>query len=132
MQALRLNMANKNTQVRAKHQDRELSVSHTQTDSPLLDVYSLERLHQIKPELVDFVIEQTKIEAESRRKADNKIINFTFIERIGALLLGALVGSGSIGGAIYAAILGFETLAGIIASVGLGSLAVAFLRRDSK
>lgn len=123
-------MASKNTQVKAKHQDRELSVSHTQTDSPLLDVYSLERLHQMRPELVDFVIEQTKLEAEHRRQSDSKVINFTFIERLGALLLGALVGTGSIGGAIYAAILGFETLAGIIATVGLGSLAVAFLRRE--
>lgn len=39
---------------------------------------------------------------------------------------------GSIAGAIYSAVLGFETLAGIIASVGLGSLAVAFLRRDKQ
>ncbi|WP_294089515.1 hypothetical protein [uncultured Actinobacillus sp.] len=122
----------KNTQIKARNANSEIHLSHSQVDTPLLDVNSIERLQQFRPDIVDFVVEQTKLEAEHRRKSDSKIINFTFIERIGALLLGALIGVGSVAGSIYAALLGFETLAGIIASVGLGSLAVAFLRRDNK
>ena len=81
----------KNTQIKARNANSEIHLSHSQVDTPLLDVTSLEKLQ-----------------------------------------LGALIGMGSIAGAIYSAVLGFETLAGIIASVGLGSLAVAFLRRDKQ
>lgn len=122
----------KNTQIKAKNANSEISLSHSQVDSPLFDVNALERLQQFRPDIVDFVVEETKIEAEYRRKQDNKVINFTFTERIGALILGALIGVGSIVGSIYAAIQGFEVLATSIATVGLGSLAVAFLRRDKK
>ena len=122
----------KNTQIKARNANSEIHLSHSQADTPLLDVTSLEKLQQFRPDIVDFVVEQTAKEAEHRRKSDSKIIRYTFIERIGALLLGALIGMGSIAGAIYSAVLGFETLAGIIASVGLGSLAVAFLRRDKQ
>ncbi|WP_439234959.1 hypothetical protein [Lonepinella koalarum] len=120
----------KNTQIKARNAHNEFSLSHSQVDTPLLDVNVIERLQTVRPEIVDFIVEQTKVEAEHRRKSDAKMINFTFIERIGALLLGVLVAAGSIGGAIYSALLGFETLATAIATVGLGSLAVAFLRRE--
>ena len=51
-------MANKNTRVEARNpQDNELHVSHTELDSPVLDVNALERLHQFRPDIVDFVIE---------------------------------------------------------------------------
>lgn len=122
----------KNTQIKARNANSEIHLSHSQVDSPILDVRSLEHLQQFRPDIVDFVVEQTKKEAEHRRKQDSRMISYTFIERIGALLLGAFIGVGSITGAIYAAILGFETLATTIAAVGLGSLAVAFLRRDKK
>lgn len=122
----------KNTQIKARNANSEISLSHSQVDTPLLDVNAIERLQQFRPDIVDFVVEQTKLEAEHRRKSDSKVINFTFIERIGALLLGALIGFGSVAGAIYAAMLGFETLGATIAAVGLGSLGVAFLKRDKK
>ncbi|MBF0785796.1 hypothetical protein E4T80_10020 [Muribacter muris] len=122
----------KNTQIKARNAGSEIHLSHSQVDTPLLDVKSLEHLQQFRPDIVDFVVEQTKKEAEHRRKQDSRMINYTFIERIGALLLGTLIGAGSITGAIYAAMQGFETLATAIATVGLGSLAVAFLRRDKK
>ena len=89
----------------------------------------MERLNTFRPDLVDFVIEQTKLEAESRRKGETKLLWFTFIERIGALLLATFIAIGGICGSIYAATQGFTTLAGIIASTCIGSLAVAFLRR---
>ena len=66
-------MANKNTRVEARNpQGNELRVSHTEMDSPVLDVNALERLHQFRPDIVDFVIEQTRAEAENRRKLEKK------------------------------------------------------------
>ncbi|WP_311335945.1 hypothetical protein [Cardiobacterium hominis] len=38
----------------------------------MLDVNALERLHQFRPDIVDFVIEQTRAEAENRRKLEKK------------------------------------------------------------
>ena len=83
-------MANKNTRVEARNpQGNELRVSHTELDSPLLDVNALERLHQFRPDIVDFVIEQTRAEAANRRKLEKKIVWLTFIERMSGILLAA-------------------------------------------
>jgi hypothetical protein len=64
-------MANKNTrlEVRNRH-GNELQVSYTELDSPVLDVNALERMHQFRPDIVDFVIEQTKAEAEFCHKQE--------------------------------------------------------------
>ena len=72
-------------------------------DSPVLDVNALERLHQFRPDIVDFVIEQTRAEAENRRKLEKKIVWLTFIERMSGILLAAGVCAGGIFGAIQAA-----------------------------
>ncbi|WP_159991576.1 hypothetical protein [Pelistega ratti] len=124
-------MATKSTHVKAKSTlGDEISLSHSQTDSPVLDVNALERLHQFRPDIVDFIIEQTSKEAEFRRKEAKRINSFTFVERIGALALATIIGGGSIYGSIYAAQQGNSKLGIAIAVVGLGSLAVAFLRRN--
>ncbi|MDA3979849.1 hypothetical protein [Gallibacterium sp. AGMB14963] len=124
-------MATKNTQVKAKNSSgNEIHLSHSQTDSPILDINSLERLNSFRPDLVDFIIAQTEAEANNRRKRETKIDCFTFIERIGALLLAAGMAVGGIVGSIYAAMNGYEKLSWIIASTCIGSLAIAFLKRN--
>lgn len=121
----------KNTQVKAKHPSgNEIHLSHSQTDSPILDVNSLERLNSFRPDIVDFVVTQTEAEASNRRKREVKIDWFTFIERIGALLLAAGMAVGGIYGSIYAAMNGYHQLSWIIAGTCIGSLAIAFLRRN--
>ena len=124
-------MATKNTQVKAKNSvGNEFSLSHSQTDSPISDVNGLERLNSFRPDLVDFVIKETGEEAKNRRKREVKIDWFTFIERMGALLLAAGMAVGGIFGSIYAAMNGYEKLSWIIASTCIGSLAIAFLKRN--
>ena len=67
-----------------------MHVSHTELDSPVRDVNALERLHQFRPDIVDFVIEQTRAEAENHRKLEKKkIVWLTFIERMSGILLAA-------------------------------------------
>lgn len=105
-------------------------MSHSQTDSPIIDVNGLERLNSFRPDLVDFVIKETGEEAKNRRKREVKIDWFTFIERMGALLLAAGMAVGGIFGSIYAAMNGYEKLSWIIASTCIGSLAIAFLKRN--
>lgn len=123
-------MASKNTQVKAKgHQGGELHVSHTELDSPVLDINTLERLHQFRPDIVDFVIEQTRAEAESRRKQESRGMWFTFVERMGGIFLAGAVCVGGIFGSIHAANLGHDKLALAIALSCIGTLAVAYVRR---
>lgn len=123
-------MASKNTRISAKNRTgNEVSLSHSQTDSPIIDVASLERLQSFRPDLVDFVINQTREEAENRRKEEKRIVTFTFIERMGGLLLAAVICSFGVFGSVYALNQGSEKLAMTIATVSIGTLAVAFLKR---
>lgn len=123
-------MVSKNTQVKARNtKGEEIHLSQSQIDSPILDVNSLERMHQFRPDLVDFVIQQTAAEAEHRRKETSCIHKFTFIERMGGLFVSVLICSFGIWGSIYAFDHGSEKLAMTIATVCIGTLAVAYLRR---
>ncbi len=53
-----------------------------------------------------------------------------FIERMGALFLAVVIAIGGIVGSMYAAMNGYEKLSWIIASTCIGSLAIAFLKRN--
>lgn len=123
-------MASKSTQVKARNdRGEELHLSESQTDSPILDVNSLERLQQFRPDIVDFVIKQTAAEAEYRRQESKRIHTFTFIERMGGILVSILICLFGIFGSIYAFRNGSEKLAIVIAAVSIGTLAVAYLRK---
>lgn len=120
----------KNTQISARNREAELNVSHSEIDSPVLDVNALERLHTFRPDLVDFVIEETKKEAAHRREHDKRTLDCIFKERMTALGLAFVIAIGGVGGGIYAASQGFLWLAATIVSACIGSLAVAFVKRD--
>lgn len=81
-----------NTSIQTKNRNGEsISLHHTQTDSPILPVASLRQLHEFRPDLVDFVVQQTKIESEERRKQNSKINNFIFIEHILGIIFAFLI-----------------------------------------
>lgn len=81
----------------------EMLVQDNHSDAPLLPIAGIERLHVIRPDRVDWVFEQTQIEAETRRNEQTRINTFIFIERI----------------------------SGILAALLIGTLAVAFLKRNN-
>ena len=108
----------------------ELMVQNQEVDTPLLPVDNLERLHQFRPDIVDWVITQTEQEALTRRKRQTRIDCFVFIERLLGQIFGMLIGvSGIIGGA-YVAIQGQAWTGGVIATAAIGTLAVAFIRQQ--
>lgn len=85
-------MSNKQTSLHAVNdQGQHFSLQHTTTDSPLLPAANLEHLKQIDPSLVSFVVEQTKLEADARRKANVRVNWFIFLERIAGVLMGGIV-----------------------------------------
>lgn len=85
-------MANNHTNLQATNSDgHTVSVQHTQTDSPILPAANLAELQRIDPSLVPFVMEQTRLEAEWRRKSTGRLNMYVFIERISGVLVGAVI-----------------------------------------
>jgi hypothetical protein len=85
-------MANNQTSLQATDKDGQtVSVHHTQTDSPILPAANLLALAEIRPDLVDFVLDQTKTEADHRRKSQSLRDTFIFIERISGVVAGAII-----------------------------------------
>jgi len=107
-------------------------VQDNHSDAPLLPIAGIERLHAIRPDRVDWVFEQTQIEAETRRSEQARINTFIFVERIGGVLAALTIGVCGVGGGIYAALQGHDWLGGVVATTTIGTLAVAFLKRDSE
>lgn len=81
---------------------------------------------------MDWVFEQTQIEAGHRRAEQCRVNKFVFIERVIAYIFSTVMGFCGIGGGIYAALQGHDWLGGVVASVTIGTLAVAFLRLGGK
>lgn len=124
-------MASNHVKAQAKdNQGNEIAIASVNSDSPLLPVEQLEKLHQFRPDLVDFVIEETKAESQKRRIETTKINNFTFVERIVGLIFSLIISLVGIIGSIYLGLEGHDWLAGTLGTVTIGTLAVAYLKRN--
>lgn len=127
-------MATKHTsaKVNSNKDGHELSIQQHETDWPILPVPQLEQLHKFKPEAVDWVIQQTQIEAEHRRSETIKINKYTFVERILGQIFAFIIGVVGVGGGSYVAVNGQPEAGGVIATAALTGLAVVFLTGRSK
>lgn len=130
-------MANRHTNAKVTRRqsgDSELTLSEHETDSPIIPVAQLERLHIFKPDAVDWVISQTQIEAEHRRKETSRINQYIFIEHIIGQIFALIIGTAGIVGGSYVAIQGQPWAGGTIATAAITGLAVVFLtgRKKSK
>ena len=105
----------KHTQVKAQNQNgNSLQLTQHETDSPVLPVAQLEQLHAFRPDLVDWVRDQTESEAIARRARLAKLDIFIFVERIAGLLAGTLISCLGMGAAIFLAMNGQPAVAGVI------------------
>jgi uncharacterized membrane protein len=124
-------MANRSLKAEAKNGRGEHLTIHSQdTDSPILPVAQLERLHSFRPDLVDFVITQTSKEAEHRRVREKRVDVFIFVERILGQLSAIVLAVLGIGGGIYAGSQGMEKVAIAIITATIGTLAVALVTKS--
>lgn len=117
----------RHTTANVRERDKELTVQQHESDSPVIPIAQIERLHQFRPDLVDWIFTQTQIEAEHRRIEVKRINNFVFIERIVGQVFALLIGLAGIVGGVYAAINGQAWAGGTIASLAITGLAVVFL-----
>src|SRR3990172_3378104 len=97
-------MVNKTTQGRFRNRDGELMLQQQETDSPILNVAQLERLQRFKPEAVDWVIRQTQIEAEDRRRERWRLNTLLFTERVVGQIFSLITGLAGISGGAYVAL----------------------------
>lgn len=128
-------MANRHTNAKVTQQkdgNRELTLSEHETDSPIVPVAQLERLHVFKPDAVDWVISQTQIEAEHRRKETSRINGFIFLEHLIGQIFALIIGIGGIGAGSWVAIGGQPWAGGTIATAAITGLAVVFLTGRKK
>lgn len=127
-------MAGKHTHVNAQDGKKSITLSQQTTDAPVLPVPQLEILHGFRPDLVDWVVKETSDEAAYRRSESHRVNTFTFIERLVGQIFAFGIGiAGAIGGA-YVATHGSPEAGGVISTVSIGTLAVAFIttRRNGK
>lgn len=100
--------------------------------APIIPIVQLEQLHSFKPDAVDWVIQQTQIEAEHRRKEGKRINTFVFIEKLIGQIFALLIGMAGIVGGSYVAIQNQPWAGGTIASLAITGLAAVLLTGRSK
>jgi hypothetical protein len=122
----------RHTTAHVKSRTGEMVLQDHQTDAPLLPIASIERLHQMRPDKVDWIFEQTQREAEYRRLEHRRTNLFIFIERMVGMFFALAMGVIGIVGGLYAAIQGHEWLGGIVATATIGTLAGNFLIQRKK
>ncbi|WP_147310618.1 hypothetical protein [Cupriavidus taiwanensis] len=105
----------------------ELTLQQHETDSPIIPVAQLQQLHTFKPEAVDWVIEQTQIEAETRRAEGRRINTLVFVERLLGQIFALAIGLAGVAGGSYVAVHGQPWAGATIATASLTGLAVVFL-----
>ena len=125
-------MANKSTTAKVSQRNGDLTLQQHETDSPIIPVAQLEKLQQFKPEAVDWVIQQTQVEAEHRRIQDKRINTFIFIERLIGQVFAFLIGVAGVCGGSYVAINEQPWAGATIASLAITGLAVVFLTGRNK
>jgi uncharacterized membrane protein len=117
----------RSTTARVRNRQNEVTLQHHETDSPILPVAQLEQLQTFKPDAVDWVIQQTQIEAEHRRSENKRVNTFVFVERLIGQIFALLIGLSGIVGGSYVAIHNQPWAGGTIASLAITGLAVVFL-----
>lgn len=105
----------------------EMIVQNQEIDTPVLPVEHMERLHQFRPDIVDWILKQTENEAADRRERQARLDRYVCRERLIGQIFGFLIGIGGIAGGAYVAVSGHPTAGGTIASIAIGTLAVAFI-----
>lgn len=125
-------MTNRQTRVDSKRSDGHVSITQHETDSPLIPVAQIERLHAFAPERVDWVFEQTEREAEHRRARQSRVDSFIFAERFIGQVAAVLLCAGALYAAFLLGMAGKEIVAAAIGTTAVVGLATAFLSGRKK
>lgn len=115
------------TTAQVRNKDTSLTLSHHETDAPLLPMAQIERLVELLPDKVDWVFEQAAAEGEFRRKETKRVNTLVAVERLGSMLSGLIIGCVALGVAAYLAMNGHDAVAGVIGGTTVVGLVSAFV-----
>ncbi len=115
--------------IHAKSEHNELTVQDHESDAPVVPIAQLERLHNFRPDRVDWIFQQTELEAQARRKESHRVNTFIFIERIMGMFFGFALACIGLAGSIWLASEGKEIAAGI-GGATLATLVSVFILRN--
>lgn len=118
-------MANNHTRVSKR--GNALTATSTTTDAPLLPMQQMRQLQELSPARLEWMFNETEIEAKHRRSENRRINTMIFIERVLGLFFALVVTVLGLGSAVYCAQIDREITAGIIGGATLVGLAVAFI-----
>ena len=104
-------------------------IQQHETDSPILPVAQMERLHKLDPDFTKFIIDQTAKEADFRREETKRTNSMVFTTMLSGQFCALIVGLiGVTGGCYIAYINPANPYAGaIIAVASVSGLAIAFI-----
>lgn len=112
-----------------------VALQQIESDSPTIYLPNPEAIARIKetsPEVLQWIIEQTTAEALHRREMDERQWTHLTVWRTLGQIFGFLIGIGGIIAGALVAIYSSPTAGGTIATVSIGTLAVAFLGKTKK
>ena len=118
-------------QTQARIQDRSVDLVQTETDSPVLPVAQLEKLHEFRPDLVDWVRDETSKESQYRRDETRRVNHFVFVERLLSQVFGLLIGLAGLGSAVYLGINGQPWAGSVLGGSTVVALVYAFVRGNN-
>lgn len=125
-------MTNRQTRVDSRKGDSHLAITEHETDAPLIPIAQIERLHQIAPDRVQWVFDQTEREAEHRRARVVRLDTMVFLERMAGQVAAILVCAGALVAAYLLGQAGREIAAAAIGTTAVVGLATAFLSNRRK
>jgi hypothetical protein len=124
-------MANRHTKLSA-NQAGEVAVSSTVTDSPILPIEQIERLKELVPGRVEWVFDQTQVEAEHRRSENRRINTLVFVERLIALSFALAIALSGMFASVYLAMHDHDVASAVMGGATLASMVTAFLVKGNK
>ncbi|MGN6652835.1 hypothetical protein [Trinickia sp.] len=112
---------------RVKDKHRSLTLSHHESDAPLLPMAQIERLKEILPEKVAWVFDQAAEEGQFRRSEMRRVNTFAGVERIGSMLSGLIIGCVALSLSTYLAMHEHDWVAGVTGGTTVVGLVSAFV-----
>ncbi|MGI9347123.1 MAG: hypothetical protein ACR2PV_03970 [Gammaproteobacteria bacterium] len=110
-----------------KKDNAELMIRHSETDAPIIPVENIERLHGFRPDLVDWLINQTQTEASHRRRRETRIDFFIFTHNILGQIFAFIIGLAGVMSGAYIVVHGHALIGSIIAGITIVGLVAVFL-----
>ena len=123
-------MARHNKAEIEKHADNsgKVTIQQQEVDTPILPpIEQLNWMQSNRPELIDWVIKETSAEADYRRKNHDKCCEYVYLERRLGQIFGLIIGLGGTVAGSVVSVVGSAKAGTVIATIAIGTLAVAFI-----